>query len=60
MVLGLRVEVTLDAVVDEGDEACGDDDTVDFVRWGQVRLRGIDLLGNVSECPQNALIADPH
>jgi hypothetical protein len=27
VVLGLRVEVTLDAVVDEGDEACGDDDT---------------------------------
>jgi hypothetical protein len=34
--------------------------TLDFVRWGQIPLRNIDLLGNVSECPQNALIADPH
>jgi hypothetical protein len=31
-VLGLGVEVTLDAVVDKGNEACSDDDT------GVVRL----------------------
>lgn len=35
--LGLGVEVALDAVVDEGDEACCDDDTA-VVRWEEVEI----------------------
>jgi hypothetical protein len=36
-VLGLCVEVALDAVVNEGDEACRDDDT-EIVRWEGIEL----------------------
>jgi hypothetical protein len=36
-VLGLGVEVALDAVIDEGDEACCDDDTV-VIRWEELEL----------------------
>lgn len=60
VVLFLRLEVTLDAVVNESDEASGDNDTEQDVRWCWGRIYELDLLGNISECLEHALVADPH
>jgi hypothetical protein len=58
-VASFGVEAALDAVVDQSHETSGDDNTV-VVRWEWLDLVARNLLRNIRECLQDALVADPH
>lgn len=58
-VASFGVEAALDAVVDQSHETSGDDNTV-VVRWEWLGLVARNLLRNIRECLQDALVADPH
>ena len=58
MMPGLGVEVSLDAVINQGYKTRCNDDTM-LVRYDRKTTTG-NLLGNIGECLEHALVGDPH